>query len=230
MKSFRFAVTAFLIFFAPAASSNEDIEREFRDRSVILSSGEIGSGFILGSEGDTVFVVTAYHVVKDALNDASGRNLSELLTITPLARQANCSHSFSPEAAWYPKVESVDGTDDFAIIKAKSTCKISSYPISVAWADAAPSLGIQMQYVDLISIFSTARVSPPIYLANSCIRRQDCFNSPLVKTQYRFNSNDSGSALFSDQGLVGIVTKNDGFLSVPAILAIASGCVKGDCR
>lgn len=236
MKPIFLAMTSAAILTSQIAlgQSIEVIEREFRDRAVTLTTsdpqqGAIGSGFILSSTGTTVFVTTAYHVIADALAATQAEGLTDTLIITRLNTGDTCSEPLRPVAVWYPPNQAEDGSTDLAIVAAETTCAEPSYPISVAWTDNAPSLGVQMHFIDLISVFTTARLSPPVYLSDTCIRARSCFDGPVVRTQGRFNENDSGSAVFSGTGLVGMVIKVDAILSLPAILDLARACDSGRC-
>ena len=213
------------------AQSIDRAQEEFRARAVSVHTevGEEGTAFFLAGDGDIFYVATALHVINETIEMAGRRPLDSLITLHPLVEPAGCGDGLTPFAVWYPEPQQENGSTDVAFFAARSDCAFPSEPLSIAWNGTVPSLGVKMHFLDMVSAFASGRLSPPLFLGNGCIRAKNCFDGSVSETQALFNDNDSGSAVFSADGLIGMAVKNDRILLAPEIISLFSVCASGGC-
>lgn len=219
----------------------EEIRRNFEHRAIKIHAtafgdclpalpetcDQSGSSVVLAGVDGQILIATAAHVLDPLFADPSGA-LARVDLDWPFPADT-CRGHLTPLAAWRP-ADRGQTKDDLAFVVARTDCKQPPEPLKSAWGAGEPSFGVTMHYIELFSIFGPQRLSAAFFLSDACIRAGTCFDDGLVRIQDRIEGNGSGSAVFSDDGLMGVAVKTGLLVSAPTLFDTIETCAAGGCE
>ena len=213
------------------AMSLDDIESRVTSRTIQIQSlkfgNDDGSGFLLAASGKRVLIATAYHVV----NAPEGSDPKTLFRIRWTSRPDACTEWATPISVHHLVGGDGHAGPDVAIIVADADCEVNVRPIPSAWAEKPPSPGSRF-----FAFIPTG--NPPavqvrrFYFDDACLKTNSCVRMAtleLVVSNTPNEPNNSGAAVVSKMGLVGVLTRTDTVVSEPALdLTLAMCSEKGE--
>ena len=224
---------------AAGAQELELMGRLFSDRAVAITASApescaadaegYGSGVVLSATGGLALVATAAHVIEQALCGSSGGDFGAI-EIEWSAAPADCPATPDAETVFQVRPDRQNVPSDIALLIVRIGCAAELSAPPEAWRDGTPSYGLDMAMIDVSGVFRSGEMSAPFYLSDTCIRAGDCFEGGYIALQTVRTRNDSGSAVFSERGFVGLVEKEDRLVSAPVIAEALRACAVGDCQ
>ena len=195
----------------------------------------IGLGYLLAidDEGHPI-VITAGHVVrKDQMME--GKLFRRVKISLFLNNKISiCGNAVTVRLILFRQINNSMNThhgseaSDLALVVGDSLpvdCRNIGSAVPTAWGIVAPSMGTTMYYYRGAHKGKSFSRRGPVFLARHCISYGTCFNSAAIPLESDLiNKGDSGSALFTEIGIFGLITQDVKAIRWPIVQSFVQSC------